>query len=302
VDTRRRSHHTAGSRSSVDRDVPSLDASFDPLTEFLSEIDRDEQGEGVPSAGVDQPAQESPAGRAAAVSLEPVDHQTSYRRASATTRFLYGSIAMAAGVAVGLYLGFGKTPGRSARSSESQTVMRQEPGPAHEAPIGATTRARETGVKERPVGDALTAPATASLAATDLSGWWHLTNEVETSSYPAYEGLRLGFQLRLQQDGGRIRGEGHKVTENGRRIPLEGRTPIHVVGVVDDRRVSLTFFERGRRRTSGGILDLELTAEGTLHGRFDTDAATSRGSSVARRASGPSAAPISVSSSERTAH
>jgi hypothetical protein len=117
----------------------------------------------------------------------------------------------------------------------------------------------------------------------DLTGSWAMTNQIQTSRYRPYQGLRIGFRLRLRHEGTRITGEGQKWLENGRAVPRANRTPITVSGVVEGRRIVLTFSEGGRRRQSQGRFDLELTAGGALRGTFESDAARSRGSSVAQR-------------------
>ncbi len=111
-----------------------------------------------------------------------------------------------------------------------------------------------------------------------------MTNEVQSTSYAAYRRLRLGYRLELQQHGTRITGQGEKWLENGRRIPGATRTPITLDGVIEGRRVALTFVERGRRRTSGGTFDLMLTSN-RLQGTFESDAAHARGSSIVQRVS-----------------
>ena len=126
-------------------------------------------------------------------------------------------------------------------------------------------------------------PPAEARTSQDLTGWWAMTNQVQASGYRPYQGLRLGYRLQLRQDGTRISGDGHKWLENGRAIPRANRTPISVSGVMEGRRMALTFSERGRRRQSRGTFDLELVSDGVLRGKFESDAARSRGSSVAER-------------------
>ena len=119
----------------------------------------------------------------------------------------------------------------------------------------------------------------------DLAGWWMLTSQVEGSSVDAYKDLTLGFRLQLDQRGTRVRGHGVKWTENGRALPSRGRTPITVEGTIDGDRLALTFTERGARRTSKGSFDMALASDGSLDGRFSTDAAQSSGRAHAVRMS-----------------
>jgi hypothetical protein len=121
----------------------------------------------------------------------------------------------------------------------------------------------------------------------NLSGSWTLTNRVRSASRGDFENLELGFQLKLQQQGDYVFGTGYKVSENGRPLAGEGRTPIFVEGTLNGRRLELTFTERGRRRTSGGTLLLDVAEDGTLRGAFASDAANARGASVARKVGQP---------------
>jgi hypothetical protein len=143
----------------------------------------------------------------------------------------------------------------------------------------AAVEKRQTQLAQRdPTGD---------LPAENVTGWWTVTNEVQATNYPRYRGLRLVYRLRLQQDGNRISGLGQKWAENGRPIPPASRTPIEVSGTIDGRRLTLTFTERGLRRASAGAFELEVIDNGRLSGTFQSDAAQSRGSSVAQRGEGP---------------
>ena len=99
----------------------------------------------------------------------------------------------------------------------------------------------------------------------------------------AYEGLRLGFRIRLQQEGNRVTGIGRKISENGKVIPAIRQTPIEVQGIREGERLTLAFTELGRRRASGGQLDLVEENLRLWRGRFASDAARSTGSAEARR-------------------
>ena len=119
----------------------------------------------------------------------------------------------------------------------------------------------------------------------DLSGWWTLNNRVEFTSYQAFNNLRLGYRLRLEQHGSRISGTGYKWMENGTILPVSRRTPISLEGIRNGRRLDLNFSERGARRTSRGTFVMEVAADGTLYGMFVSDAANSQGTSLGSRAS-----------------
>jgi len=118
----------------------------------------------------------------------------------------------------------------------------------------------------------------------DLSGWWELTNRIQSSKVTDFEGLRLGYQIKLEQDGNRITGRGRKSTEDGRSISGSARTPIQVTGTIDGDTIHLKFTEEGARRTSTGGFDLNLSADRTsLRGGFWSDVAGTKGSTLARR-------------------
>lgn len=111
----------------------------------------------------------------------------------------------------------------------------------------------------------------------ELSGLWMLTNHIEQTNKSSFNEMRLGFRVQFDQMGNRISGQGHKWTENGRRIAPRGRTPITVEGTIDNGRLELSFTEHGTRRTSRGTFDLQRADDDSLHGRFSTDAAQSSG-------------------------
>ena len=111
-----------------------------------------------------------------------------------------------------------------------------------------------------------------------------MTNEVQDSSVKSIRGLRLQYQLQLQQDGQQVTGKGQKVSENGRALRQAARTPITVAGTVDGDTVHLSFRELGRRRESGGTFQFQLAEDGSLRGTFESDAVQSSGQSIVRRA------------------
>jgi penicillin-binding protein 1A len=118
----------------------------------------------------------------------------------------------------------------------------------------------------------------------DLSGWWELTNTIQSTNYAEYQGLRLGYRLQLEQDGDRITGRGQKWSEDGRPVPAAGRTPLTVTGTIEGGRVTLQFTERGARRSTSGSFSWRLSASGaSLRGTFWSNAADTSGASVARR-------------------
>lgn len=120
--------------------------------------------------------------------------------------------------------------------------------------------------------------------AADLSGWWEMTNTIQSTNYEEYQGLRLGYRIQLEQDGNRITGRGQKWSENGRAVPAAGRTPITITGTVDGRTVTLQFTEHGARRSTRGGFTWQLSADRTaLRGTFWSTAADTSGRSIASR-------------------
>jgi hypothetical protein len=93
--------------------------------------------------------------------------------------------------------------------------------------------------------------------------------------------------MQLVQTGNRVRGHGVKWLENGRPLAARSRTRITVDGMMEGRRLALTFTERGARRTSRGSFEMQLAADGSLDGRFSSDAARSSGRAEAVRISQP---------------
>jgi hypothetical protein len=158
-------------------------------------------------------------------------------------------------------------------------------GESAEAPESAPSDSRPADVDEpvergqsgNDVGSAVVSPV------TDLNGAWNVVTSVESSALSRYEGLQLGYRLRLEQQGNRVRGEGRKWSENGRALAPRVRTPITVEGTVDASNIRLQFTERGARRVSRGTFVLRIVDEGTLQGSFTSDAARSEGSTLANR-------------------
>ena len=118
----------------------------------------------------------------------------------------------------------------------------------------------------------------------DINGKWNMVNTIETTSYPAYTNLRMGYHLVITQTGTDFTADGEKVSENGRPMADYERTPIHLTGTVDQSGASGTFVEEGLRRKSSGSVEWTLSADGNqLRGRFTSTAAKSSGPSVATR-------------------
>lgn len=131
--------------------------------------------------------------------------------------------------------------------------------------------------------DPPTAAPTVSRA-LNLTGEWSMVNTIETTSFPQYANLRLGYHLVISQTGTEFTAEGEKLSENGRPMDESERTPIHVTGSVDQDGATATFVEEGLRRKTSGRFVWTITGDGNhLRGTFISAAAKSSGSSVAVR-------------------
>ena len=119
---------------------------------------------------------------------------------------------------------------------------------------------------------------------SNLTGEWNMINTIETTSYPQYANLRLGYHLVISQTGTEFTAQGEKLSENGRDMGPAERTPIHVTGSVDQDGVRATFVEEGLQRKTTGRFVWTITADGNrLRGTFVSTAAKSSGSSIATR-------------------
>lgn len=121
-------------------------------------------------------------------------------------------------------------------------------------------------------------------AVRDLSGKWTVVNSVETTAYRSFKNMKIGFDLSIDQKGSTFTGKGRKVSENGRSLPANSRTPIQVQGSINGDRIEATFIEEGSARKSNGKFVWRLDKSGRgLTGNFATTAAHSRGKSAAIR-------------------
>jgi len=151
-------------------------------------------------------------------------------------------------------------------------------------PVSAPARVSPAAVSTAPAADS-TAPApvsTAARAAHDLTGKWTVVNTVDTTSYQQFKNMKIGFDVSINQTGKTFTGKGKKISENGRSLPANSRTPIQLQGTIEGNRVEATFFEEGTGRKSNGRFVWRIDNSG-LTGIFATTAARSSGKSAARR-------------------
>jgi hypothetical protein len=118
----------------------------------------------------------------------------------------------------------------------------------------------------------------------DLTGEWTVVNTVDTTSYRSFQNLRIGFELSINQTGTTFTATGQKVSENGRSLPENSRTPIELHGVINGDRIEATFNEQGpMRKTNGRFVWKIDRQDGGLKGRFASTAARTSGKSTATR-------------------
>lgn len=118
----------------------------------------------------------------------------------------------------------------------------------------------------------------------NLSGKWTVINSVDTTAYRSFKNMKIGFDISIDQKGSTFTGKGTKISENGRSLPANSRTPIHVEGSIDGDTIEATFTEDGTARKSNGKFVWRLDKSGRgLTGNFATSAARSSGKSAAIR-------------------
>ena len=118
--------------------------------------------------------------------------------------------------------------------------------------------------------------------AQNLSGEWRVVNTVEQTAYRPFNNLEIGFRLVVNQNGNEFTAKGEKISENGRPLPENVRTPIVLSGSIDGDRVEATFVEEGALRKTNGRFVWTMENSG-LNGRFVSSAGKTSGKSSATR-------------------
>jgi cytoskeletal protein RodZ len=173
----------------------------------------------------------------------------------------------------------------TARVDRQAAPMRFAPDPVPTSTVPASTVTAQNAVRVTNAPRPAPPRQETTVALEDVTGSWRLATQVESSSYARYEGMLLGYELDLQQEGDRVSGVGRKIIENGRGIYSRGQTPIAISGAVEGDQLMLSFVEGGAQRSSRGAFVLQRQEDGTLRGRFTSNAAKSAGSAEARRVS-----------------
>jgi hypothetical protein len=154
-----------------------------------------------------------------------------------------------------------------------------EPTRVEPAPVETTTPVADTKVNEEPTP----VEPVVTDHAPDLSGNWRVVNTVNTTRYRSFQNLQIGFAVSIDQNGTTFTAKGQKISENGRALPANSRTPIELKGFIRGDRVEATFSEQGGARKTNGRFVWKLDRAGGLMGTFASTAAGSSGKSSARR-------------------
>jgi len=201
-------------------------------------------------------------------------------RFSYRTALAFAVLAIAVMAALAIFVDRLYEPGSSKVAATVESPARPAPVQQKqpEAPVAQSAPAH-------------TAPAPAAVkegkkpinAVRDLSGKWMIVNSIDTTAYRTFKNMKIGFDLSINQTGSTFTGKGRKVSENGRRLPANSRTPIQVQGSINGDRIEATFIEEGSARKSNGRFVWRIDRAGRLTGNFATTAARSSGKSAAKR-------------------
>jgi 1A family penicillin-binding protein len=171
---------------------------------------------------------------------------------------------------------------RQAAAREALRIAQLQASPPERQPIPSPPPPRRARADEDETTVPFENPGASGPEPPDLSGWWEVTNTIQSTNYPAYRGLRLTYRVQLEQDGDRITGRGQKWAEDGGPVSAAARSPISIIGRIAGRQVILQFTERGARRATNGSFSWIVSPD-ALHGSFTSTAAATSGGSVARR-------------------
>jgi hypothetical protein len=180
------------------------------------------------------------------------------------------------------------------QAAPAAVLSTEESAPAQVAPATATLATNKesspvapapatVATSKEPVSAPVAAAPAPSVDQPDLTGKWTVVNTIQNTSYGSYKNLQIGFDLSIKQDGNGFTGQGRKVSENGRILPANSRTPIHVKGSIEGDRIEANFFEDGTERKTNGRFVWKFDKAGSLNGTFSSSAARASGKSTARK-------------------
>jgi hypothetical protein len=214
---------------------------------------------------------------------EPAEAAAIY---SAAPRFRYlvlGALAvLLVAVIAGAVVLREKFRERNSPAAETSLATRTEPASAPAVATPANTE--EPRVTEQPqIAEQPRVTEEAVAATPNLTGEWSVVNTVNTTSYQSFQNLRIGFAVSINQTGTTFTARGRKVSENGRTLPANSRTPIELKGVINGDHIEATFSEQGSQRKTNGRFVWKIDRAGGLTGTFASSAARTTGKSTATR-------------------
>jgi len=166
-------------------------------------------------------------------------------------------------------------------SAPVATVVESQPSPVSEPQPELKQVAVDVKPAPAEVKKDAVAPEKRVAKVQDLTGEWHVINTVQTTAYKSFDNMKVGFRLKINQQGKEFTGKGEKFSENGQTLPAANRTPINVTGSIDGDKVVATFVEDGRMRKTNGRFVWKLENGGDhLAGTFVSTAANSSGRSA----------------------
>jgi hypothetical protein len=162
--------------------------------------------------------------------------------------------------------------------SQPNPVSERKPEPAPEP----KPESKQVVAKAQPaVKPVAVEPEKRAAKVHDLTGEWQVINTVHQTAYKSFGNMKVGFRLKINQQGKQFTGKGEKFSENGQTLPANSRTPIQVTGSIEGDNVVATFVEDGRmRRTNGRFVWKLQTGGDQLAGTFVSTAANSSGRSA----------------------
>ena len=120
-------------------------------------------------------------------------------------------------------------------------------------------------------------------AAADLTGWWELTDVVESSGHGAGAPRQIVYRVLLRQEGSLVTGQGERWAVDGRELPREERSAFRVAGAIFEREVVARFTEHDGGALATTTLRWEISATGDeLRGSFAGSPIDAAGTSTAR--------------------
>jgi hypothetical protein len=161
------------------------------------------------------------------------------------------------------------------------TVVESQPNPVPEREPEPKPEVKQVAVKSQPAVKHVAEPEKPAVKVQDLTGEWQVINTVHQTAYKSFGNMKVGFRLKINQQGKQFTGRGEKFSENGQTLPANSRTPIQVTGSIDGDNVVATFVEEGTMRRTNGRFVWKLQNGGEqLAGTFVSTAANSSGRSA----------------------